>query len=125
MLAFEVTYNTCITLIKYSILCFYARVFPTPGVRIALYAIGAYVTGWFIANQIAVFLHCIPFKAIFNPTIKGAKCYNSFASLISLAVLNMVSDIAILILPTWKVWHLQMPRSHKFAVMGIFLLGGL
>lgn len=103
---------------------FYARIFPGRGVRIALYSVGAFVLCWWITNMIMVCVHCIPFKAIYDKTVKPATCIDSFASLVTLAVLNMVTDIAILLIPILPVWKLQMPKSHKVAVIGIFLLGG-
>lgn len=51
-------------------------------------------------------------------------CLNITALLISTAVLNIFTDIGILILPMPIVWRLQIQRSQKFAVSGVFLLGG-
>lgn len=41
------------------------------------------------------------------------------------AFTNMVSDVAILILPFPVIWGLHMPRKHKLAVLGVFLTGAL
>lgn len=41
------------------------------------------------------------------------------------AASNITSDLIILVMPMPIVWRLQMPRSKKYAVTGIFLMGGL
>lgn len=38
---------------------------------------------------------------------------------------NAVLPVAILALPVYNVWKLQMPKARKLAVIGIFLLGAL
>lgn len=45
--------------------------------------------------------------------------------LVSSAAINILTDVSILILPIPIVWHLQITKSQKLAVSGIFLMGGL
>lgn len=47
------------------------------------------------------------------------------AFLVSTAVLNLVTDISILVLPISVVWRLQIRKEQKVAISGIFLLGSL
>ena len=41
------------------------------------------------------------------------------------AIPNILTDVAILLLPIRKVWNLQMTAERKLAVLGMFLIGGL
>lgn len=42
---------------------------------------------------------------------------------ITLASLNLVTDVAILILPISFIWHLQIQKSKKLWLSVVFLLG--
>lgn len=124
-MAYELTYNICIPLVKFSILVFYARIFPGRGFRLGLYGIGAFVIAWFITSMFAATFQCTPIPYMWDKSIVGGTCINITATLTALAILNMVTDVAILIMPMHAVWHLHVPKSQKIAVAGIFLLGGL
>jgi hypothetical protein len=114
-----------IALIKFSILIFYRRLFPGRGFLIALLSVGGFVLAWWITNVTITFLQCRPFAYHWDKTIPEGKCLNTFATLVSLAILNMITDVAILSLPVTRVWKLQMPIHQRLAVIGIFMLGGL
>ncbi|KAL9615041.1 MAG: hypothetical protein Q9167_000464 [Letrouitia subvulpina] len=51
-------------------------------------------------------------------------CINIKALLLSTAVLNIATDILILVLPMPIVWHMSIPKAQKIAVSFIFLMGG-
>lgn len=52
-------------------------------------------------------------------------CMNIEALLLATAVLNIATDILILVLPMPIVWHMSIPKAQKIAVSFIFLMGGL
>ena len=52
-------------------------------------------------------------------------CLDLKALLLATAIINILTDIAVLVLPMPIVWNLKIQRSQKVAVSGIFLLGGL
>ena len=125
MLVYELNYSLTVLFVKLSILVFYAHIFPGRNFRIALYAVGAFVVAWYISITGSTIFQCTPIRFMWDKTIPGGHCINVTAALTGLAVLNMVSDITILILPMHAVWHLQVPLSQRIAVACIFLLGGL
>jgi len=45
--------------------------------------------------------------------------------LLSTAILNLVTDISILLLPISVIWRLQIRKEQKVAISGIFILGSL
>lgn len=122
---YELNYSITIVFIKASILVFYGHIFPGRTFRVALYAVGVYVIAWYLSITFATIFQCTPIRFMWDKTIVGGHCINVTAALTGMAVTNMISDVAILILPMHAVWHLQVPRSQKIAVACIFLLGGL
>lgn len=78
---------------------------------------------YFSATIVAVF-QCSPIAYTWDKTIKG-RCLDMPMLYQLGAAYNVFTDFAILILPMPIVWHLQMPKSKKIAVTGVFLMGGL
>ncbi|KZF22835.1 hypothetical protein L228DRAFT_137464 [Xylona heveae TC161] len=120
----EMIYNTGLSTVKFSILIFYSRIFPTRRMRIALWCVGGIVLGWLIAMNFAVIFQCIPIHKAWNFAVPG-RCINVDAWFIGQAVPNIATDIAILAMPLPVIWTLQIPLSQKMAVCAIFLLGSL
>lgn len=113
-------------LIQLSFLFFYKRVF-TPMKRwfkYTLYALGFCSIGENLAVIITVLCYCTPFNYYWNKSIKGHCPPFILIYLIGL-ILNLVTDIAILVAPIPIIWGLQMNARSKIALTGIFLLGGL
>lgn len=51
------------------------------------------------------------------------ECLNQSALVISASVINVVSDIMILIIPIVAIWGLQMAKKPKFRLTAIFAVG--
>jgi len=115
--------HTCaMPAIKAYTLAFYIRIFVSQGFRRVAYVIGAYILCWWISVLLGTILQCIPA----NPIVPvGAKCINVLGFLQAAAVLNVISDVAIVIMPIPMIAKLQMPLRHKLGVIGIFLTGTL
>lgn len=114
------------TLIQLSFLFLYKRIFTTTirWFTTSLYIIGLICIAICIAFFFSIIFECTPINYAWNKTIKG-HCINISARYISADVLNLVVDIALVVLPIPLVWSLQMSVSTKLAVVGMFLLGGL
>ena len=117
-------YAVAILFTKASILLLYLRLFsPSRTVRYVIYFnlsanVVVYVTGFFVE----AFL-CTPREAIWNPWIEDYKCLNENAVHMASALLNVLSDFAILVLPISSVWSLQMPKEKKLGVIAVFATG--
>lgn len=128
--AIELTYCVAITTIKFSILLFYRRVFinQTTSKKFVVlwYTITVWCFLWGISTFFAAAFQCTPISygwTQFTGKTTG-KCVDFTALLLSTAVINICTDVAVLVLPMPLVWRLKIERSQKFAVSGIFLLGG-
>ena len=77
----------------------------------------------FVQAILTVF-HCKPVNMLWDPAVKGM-CINYDDVLITMASLNIGTDVLILCLPLPQLWKLQLPARTKRHLAGIFLLGGL
>ncbi|KAL8984631.1 MAG: hypothetical protein Q9177_004652, partial [Variospora cf. flavescens] len=130
MYAVELTYCVLLTTTKISILLFYRRVFMNQTTslrfRIAWYVIMVWTLLWGISTFFAAAFQCSPpsyYWSKYTRKTQGS-CINLTMLLIVTASTNIVTDVALLILPMPVLWHFKIQRSQKFALSGIFLLGG-
>ena len=72
---------------------------------------------------IPIFL-CFPRSKIWNPEEAG-HCLDVNVLYTASSCFNMVSDIAMLSVPVYTIWKLQISRRRKIGISAIFLTGGL
>ncbi|KAF4967676.1 hypothetical protein FSARC_4811 [Fusarium sarcochroum] len=108
---------------KMTFLLQYYRIMEVSNMRwVCLGAIIA-VAMWGASQAIMVFLQCIPLQAVWDPRIKGRCIANVTKWWYINGIVNIVSDFAIMLLPIPLIWKLNMPRSQKIILSGIFGLG--
>lgn len=67
-------------------------------------------------------LACRPFEKTYNPFVPG-RCLETYPLYVASAVINMVLDIGILVLPQQVIWRLQMSTRRKLGVAVVFTFG--
>lgn len=67
---------------------------------------------------------CQPRQKIWDTSVPG-KCLDVNVLYLASAVFNMVSDIAMLSVPIYMIWNLQMSVQRKMGISAIFCTGGL
>ncbi|KAL4877583.1 hypothetical protein BJY04DRAFT_221955 [Aspergillus karnatakaensis] len=120
--AASICYAITIMLTKVSILAFYYRIFPLRWLLHTSYAVGAVVVAYNFAIVLVVSFECIPLSSLW--TGKPGTCIDTSTPFTILAVVNILTDVAILALPVKPVLGLQMKPKRKLQVLSIFLLGG-
>ncbi|PKY01835.1 pth11-like integral membrane protein [Aspergillus campestris IBT 28561] len=111
---------------KVSILCFYIRIF-TPLDRYSRYAIafGFFLT---ISYPIIIWITmgncCRPLSFYWNQFIgeKGT-CIDVNTFFLALAIINMINDFIVLLIPIPRIMKLQMTRRKKVAISAIMAVG--
>ena len=121
-------YCLSVVLIKLAILLQYRRIFVpnrqgSLPMYLTLYITMAIIVTFYIIAMIFNIVECTPREAIWNPFVQGASCFNRDGLFQATGVFNVVSDFTILIIPIPKIWQLQMTRSRKIAVTGLFATG--
>ncbi|KAF4978535.1 hypothetical protein FZEAL_5107 [Fusarium zealandicum] len=108
---------------KMAFLLNYYRIMSVSNMRNVVLGSIVLVGLWGGSQFIMRFVQCIPLKAVWDPRVE-AKCIPNETALWYInGVINIVSDIAILVLPLPVVWKLNLPRGQKLILSGIFGLG--
>lgn len=82
-----------------------------------------FITIWVVATIMAGCLICQPFAMNWDHTIPGGHCGNQVLSFTITGVLNLVTDLVVLVLPLPYLARLQMPTYKKVVLMGVFSVG--
>lgn len=109
---------------KASIIIQYFHVFSTKKMRIVCWVMGAILAVCGVWMVLSAFLNCIPVASFWNPAVSG-HCLQDDALWYSNASLNMLTDMAILIIPIPVLVLLDLPLRQKVALCCIFALGWL
>ncbi|BCS28726.1 uncharacterized protein APUU_70296S [Aspergillus puulaauensis] len=118
-----ICYSITIMLTKISVLLFYHRIFPVKWLTVVSYFVGALVISYNLAVIFVAAFQCIPLSSLW--TGKPGQCINVTPPFLALAIVNVVTDFAILALPIQPVLGLKMRTRRKIQVLSIFLLGGI
>ena len=118
-------YKIEICLTKASILCSYLRIFTVSRIRIASYVLLAIIVPWSIGSIVATICQCLPIQAAWIKSTPNAVCIDSNAFWEAYGVINILTDVAILVLPVWTVAKLRLPIRDRVGLLFAFTLGGL
>lgn len=121
-MAFQLLYLNSLGVIKLSVLSFYLRVFVSKGVRVVIKITMGAVVLWAVVHGLGMVFICSPVSYQWDMTHKGT-CGNKIALYASLIITNIVTDIFIMALPVYTIWHLQMRASEKLGLAACFTLG--
>ncbi|PMD31423.1 hypothetical protein L207DRAFT_536910 [Hyaloscypha variabilis F] len=108
---------------KTSILLLYLRVFTRRWFTITCHLCIVFLALHGIAFILAVSFQCKPVDSIWNPRITTGKCLNLTAIGVAGAILSIVEDFVILILPISEIFNLQMSQSKKWGLVLLFGIG--
>lgn len=116
------TYCASVGLTKLAILMQYKRVFQTPRFQFWNWIFIAIIIGYTVSTVVACIFVCMPVQKFWKPQLEG-HCINTFASWFANAILNIITDLMIIILPMPVVRGLQLKPRQKFLLMGVFAFG--
>ncbi|KAF7595468.1 hypothetical protein BBP40_005804 [Aspergillus hancockii] len=123
--AYVILYATTVPMVKLSVLLLYRRIFRLTW---TLYICAFLSIGYAISVSTTISLACVPtsfFWTQWVDPLSGGHCrINLYLFYLWNGVANLFTDVLILCLPMPIVWGLQMPTGQKWAISGIFLLGG-
>ncbi|KAI1330288.1 hypothetical protein F5Y16DRAFT_33994 [Xylariaceae sp. FL0255] len=127
LFASEILYGLSSPLVKLAVIALIWRIFPTRTIRIAGMFTAIAVLAWTVAILTVNLLQCQPLQAFWQPerqTLPTIQCLNFILFFLCNSAINTVIDFITVFLPIHEVLKLQLSRSKKYAVCGIFLLGG-
>ena len=121
----DVYYNPLIFVSKLSILLQFKRVFVPAHAGKTYWLIHFLIWSnllFYLAVMLLEIMKCLPRKKVWNPTMQGRCIDLPFAPKAG-AVINIISDFSILVLPIGKIWQLQMSPKRKLGVSAVFSTG--
>ena len=110
-------------IIKVSILLLYYRIFsPNRRVKLLIFSLVPLLFLFYTANMLVKVFLCIPRRKIWDKSVDG-HCVDVHSLFLSSAVVNVISDFYILVLPIPSIWKLHVPLRRKIGVMAAFSAG--
>jgi hypothetical protein len=125
LLTAEWLYLLSVALPKLCILTFYLRVFVNKGTRILVYVLAGVIISTFVAGGLTGTLGCQPLAFFWDPTIEGGHCININAFFRWISLPNILTDMAMLIMPLPTVWKLHLSMNRKIGLTVTFLTGSV
>ncbi|KAK2763129.1 hypothetical protein FQN54_009765 [Arachnomyces sp. PD_36] len=121
-----VMYGPTAFLTKVSILLILTRVFePFKKAVISIYVFMALMLAYYIPAIIVKIRICMPIAYFWMGDAIEGSCLDQNSIILADAVMSVVSDLILLVLPIPLGWRLQIPTGKKMRVIGILAAGGL
>ena len=111
--------------IKLSVMFFFRRIFVGTYFSRWYFAVCIFIGLWTIAFFFSTLFSCGTHPAAFWTSFEEIAefCDNDGAESVVYRVLDVVTDLLVLVTPLPLIWNLQMARAQKIAISGIFMLG--
>ncbi|GLB03266.1 hypothetical protein AtubIFM57258_007843 [Aspergillus tubingensis] len=123
--ASQVLYGPLIFLTKLSIFLLYLRVFA-PSPKCNQWWFIQILMGlnffFYLADTIVKIFECTPRARIWDKTVPG-RCIDAAIPVLVTSIVNVVSDIMMLLMPIRCVWRLQITLRKKVGITAIFAAG--
>lgn len=119
-----VMYCCSLLFMKMSFLFQYYRVLAVQHMRI-VYLVAIFIVGGWALSQVLVGIFiCTPVQGFWDSTIES-KCIPNIPQWYINAAGNIITDLAVFIMPLPALWKLVLPKAQKYFLVGIFSLGFL
>ena len=123
LVAAQLVYMLALYVCRISGLAFYARLNPLPRYRLYLWISFGFVTAVYITQTLIIALQCIPLEALWGAA--EGKCMGSKAVFISTAVMTIVCDSLVLVLPLNIVFTVKASLTRKISLAVVLCFGVL
>ena len=111
------------TTIRAAIILVYISIFPLRSVSIACYTILAINVAFGVSAVLADCLICQPISYRWGVSTAGGSCGNQKALDLDVAVLNLLLDVVVVVLPMPTLWKLPLAKGRKAALTCMFGIG--
>ncbi|KAL1586935.1 hypothetical protein WHR41_04015 [Cladosporium halotolerans] len=123
--AYQIFYPLSLAITKCSFLALYRRVFPPPNMnRVFFWATAALIVVYTMIIMFVNAFECANPSDAWAPTFPSPNCNDLKGSYYSMAGINIFTDLLVLILPIKPAMQLNASRRKRYAVIGIFMIGG-
>ena len=122
----QVLYNPILALVKSSILFFLLRLGGhRRRIRWAILSLNTFNLAMMVAVFLVVIFQTMPVRAYWDRSITPDYQIDGPAFYISTAIITIITDFLVLLLPFWIFLGLKMRLAPKIGIILIFLIGGV
>ncbi|KAE9972923.1 hypothetical protein EG328_004691 [Venturia inaequalis] len=122
IMGFAMLWNATICFSKLSVLLMYTALIPIQSMIRWAQGIGLLIVLWNISNILAAFLICRPLARNWDLTVPGT-CGSQPSFYFAMGMVNIVTDIALIVLPMPYLYNLHMSMQKKLMASGMFSVG--
>ncbi|KAI9670522.1 MAG: hypothetical protein M1817_004389 [Caeruleum heppii] len=108
--------------VKLSVLQLYLRIDAGKAYKITVWTLIVATVAYHIGSFLAHFTTCIPTAKSWRPMLEG-RCFDKRKMALARAILNVINDVAILLVPLPILKGLQLPFRQKVALLAVLLTG--
>ncbi|CAJ2503301.1 Uu.00g106950.m01.CDS01 [Anthostomella pinea] len=123
LLAIQNLWALSLSLSKISILLLCSRVFVVNGYILVARITSVFICLWALATILSCFFICQPLAYNWDSFIPGGHCGDSVTSWLITGILNIITDLIVLILPMPYLWALELEMFKKLILMATFGVG--
>ncbi|KAF4786043.1 integral membrane protein [Colletotrichum scovillei] len=123
LVAQQILWAISLSLCKISILLLYSKLFSTRFMILSARILAAFTMMWVMVTVLIAFFICIPLSDNWLLDLKNRHCGNQPAADGTMGVLNMITDIIVLVMPISHLWSLRLEMYKKVALIVTFSLG--
>ncbi|KAM3076961.1 hypothetical protein ACMFMG_003572 [Clarireedia jacksonii] len=121
----ELLYYICVSVTKMAILFLYLRLATSKTFRKLVWCVMGFVILTALSSCLASIFQCTPIKKSWSlDKHSPGHCINVNALFYANASLDIFQDLVIYILPMNMLYHIQIPKRQKYALMLVFAVGG-
>ena len=125
LLVESLLYLAAVVFPKLSLLTIYLRIFVQPRFRMACYTLATLLIANWVGNTVAGLFMCEPLQYLWDHTIPGGHCFHDNVWICWASLINIVTDVAMLVLPLPVIWKLHTSRSIKIGLTITFATGSV
>ena len=115
-------YTVAIFVVKAAILLLYIRIFDSSrSVKYTAWSLFIFMFGYAIASFFMSIFPCRPVRAYW--TSEPSSCINTFVLGYITAVISIVTDIVIFVLPLPQIWRMRLPLRVRLQVIAVLATG--
>ena len=112
-----------VTTIRVSIVLLYIHIFRIRHFLHVCYSVVAFNVLFFMTTILAQCLICRPLSYRWDYTIEGGSCGDEKALSLYIAIVNLLQDVIVVVLPMPVLWSMRLARARKVALSCIMGLG--
>ncbi|KAF4628667.1 hypothetical protein G7Y89_g9484 [Cudoniella acicularis] len=120
-----IAYFAAVLFPKLAILGLYLRIFNQKIYRTAAWTIGVVMTANWIGATVAALFMCQPLSYLWDRTIPGGHCFDIANFFRWGSFMNILTDVAMLVLPLPTIWTLKTSRNIRIGLTVTFAMGSL